>query len=180
MCVYKYQVRIEDGHYFCCCGLSWYVSCRSILVLLCIEFITLVRMVLSDYIKLRILSLHWQGFKISKIADILVLEDATVVTKPSIRLFLKRFTERGTIARKPGSGLTLKLSPTILQIIESTMQEDDETTATQLQAKLAAHGCYVSLTTILRNPTWMGLSWFNLLSTHKKGKQTKTIRVGSR
>ena len=71
-------------------------------------------MVLSDYIKLRILSLHWQGFKISKIVDILVLEDATVVSRQSIQLFLKRFTERGTIARKPGSGLTLKLSPIIL------------------------------------------------------------------
>ena len=55
-------------------------------------------MVLSDYTKLRILSLHWQGWKISKIADILTLEDATVVSKQSIRLFLKRFTERGTIA----------------------------------------------------------------------------------
>ena len=74
-------------------------------------------MVLSDYIKLRILSLHWQGFKISKIADILVLEDATLISKQSIQIFLKRFRERGTIARKPGSGLTLKLSPTILQVI---------------------------------------------------------------
>ena len=36
------------------------------------------------------------------------------------------------------------------------MQEDDETTATQLQAKLAARGCYVSLTTILRNRRQLG------------------------
>ena len=100
-------------------------------------------MVLSDYIKLRILSLHWQGFKVSKIGDILVLEDATVISRQSIWIFLKRFKEHSTIARKPGSGLTLKLSPTILQLIESAMREDDETTATQLQAKLAAHGCYV-------------------------------------
>lgn len=89
-------------------------------------------MVLSDYIKLRTLSLHWQGFKISKIVDILVLEDATIVSRQSIWLFLKHFTERGTIARKPGSGLTLKLLPTILQMIEFAMQEDNETTATHL------------------------------------------------
>ena len=29
------------------------------------------------------------------------------------------------------------------------MKDDDETTATQLQAKLADHGMYVTLTTIL-------------------------------
>lgn len=113
-------------------------------------------MVLSDYTKLRILSLHLQGYKISGIADALVLEDETVISKQSIRLFLKRFRERGTIARKPGSGLTLKLSPAILQIIEQAMQEDDETTATQLQAKLASYNVHVSLSTILRNRRQMG------------------------
>ena len=113
-------------------------------------------MVLSDYTKLRILSLHWQGYKISRIADILVLEDSTTVSRQSIRLFLKRFIQRGTIARKPGSGRTLKLSPAIPQIIERAMQEDDETTATQIQANLASHDVYVSLTTILRNRRQMG------------------------
>ena len=139
-------------------------------------------MVLSDYVKLRILSLHWQGFKISKIVDILVLEDATVVSRQSIRLFLKRFTERGTIARKPGSGLTLKLSPMILQIIESTMQEDDETTATQLQAKLAARGCYVSLTTILRNRrqlgwVYRGSAYCQLIRNENKQKRLEWARA---
>lgn len=116
----------------------------------------LFKMVLSDYTKLRILSLHWQGLKVSKIADVLTLEDATIVSKQSIRLFLKRFMERGTIARKPGSGLVLKLSSSVLQIIEDAMQEDDETTATQLQAKLASQGVYVSLSTILRNRRQLG------------------------
>ena len=36
------------------------------------------------------------------------------------------------------------------------MENDDETTATQLQAKLADHGVYVSLTTILRNRRLLG------------------------
>ena len=87
--------------------------------------------------------MNWQGYKILKIADILVLEDATIVSKQSIRLFLKHFKERGTIARKPGSCSSMKLSPAILQIIEDAMQQDDETTATQLQAKLASHNVYV-------------------------------------
>jgi len=55
------------------------------------------------------------------------------------------------IARKPGSGLPAKLSPAVQQIIEDAMREDDETTATQLQAKLASHEIYVSLATILRS-----------------------------
>ena len=113
-------------------------------------------MVLSDYTKLRILSMHWKGYKISKIADHLVLEDETIVSRQSIRLFLKRFRERGTIARKTGSGVTLKLSPSVLGLIEAAMREDDETTATQLQARLAAHSVYVSLTTILRNRRQLG------------------------
>ena len=36
------------------------------------------------------------------------------------------------------------------------MEEDDETTATQLQAKLADFGVYVSLATILRNRHLLG------------------------
>jgi len=40
--------------------------------------------------------------------------------------------------------MTLKLTPTI---IEHCMQEDDETTATQLQARLAEHNVHISLTT---------------------------------
>ena len=91
-----------------------------------------------------------------QIVDSLVLADEIIVSRQSIHLFIKRFKEHGTIARKTGSGLTLKLSPAILRIIESAMQEDDETTATQLQTKLAIHGVYVSLTTILCNRCQLG------------------------
>jgi len=108
-------------------------------------------MVLSDYIKLRILSLYWKGYTISAIKDVLVLEDQTIVSRQSIRLFLKHYSERGYIGRKPGSGMTLKLSPAILELIEYCMRQDDETTATQLQARLAGHNVHVSVTTILRN-----------------------------
>ena len=113
-------------------------------------------MVLSDYTKIRILSMHWKSYKVSEMVDYLVLEDEIIVSKQSVRLFLKRFKERSTTARKAGSRPTLKLSPTILQMIESTMREDDETTATQLKAKLAAEGVYVSLTMILHNRRQLG------------------------
>ena len=98
------------------------------------------------------------------IADILVLEDEIIISKQSIQLFLKWFKERRTIARKSGSGLSVKLSPTILQIIESAMQNNDETSATQLQGLLASDNIYVSLSTILHNRHQLG--WLGLLSAY--------------
>ena len=111
---------------------------------------------MSDYAKLRVLSLHWQGLKVSAIAEYLVLEDGIKLSKQGIRRFLKRFADRGTIARKPGSGCPPKMSPEVRQIIDSAMREDDETTATQLQARLTTHGVYVSLATIVRNRCQLG------------------------
>ena len=89
-------------------------------------------MVISDYGKLRILSLHQQGYKISEIVEFLALEDEISVSRHAVRIFIKRYKDRGTIARKEGSGSSFKLSPVVQQIIECAMQDDDETTATQL------------------------------------------------
>ena len=108
-------------------------------------------MVISDYGKLRILSMYGQGYRISQIVEFLALEDGISISRHSIHIFLKRYKDRGTIARKEGSGCPFKLSPAIQQIIEQAMQEDDETTATQLQSRLANHHIYVSLATILRS-----------------------------
>ena len=116
-------------------------------------------MVLSDYAKQRILSLFWQGHRVSVIVDHLMLEDEISTTKQSVRLFLKRFEKYGTIARKPGSGLPLSISPAIQELVDDTMEEDDETTATQLQAKLASYNVYVSLSTILRNRLRLGWTY---------------------
>ena len=66
---------------------------------------------------------------------------------------------------------------TILQMIESAMREDDETFATQLQAKLAAECIYVSLTTILHNHR-LDLSKLSILLTDKKSKQAKMTEIG--
>ena len=88
--------------------------------------------------------------------ECLFLEDEIQVSKQGVRQFLKRYKENGTIARKPGSGVVSRLSPAIQRIIEQAMEEDDETTATQLQAKLASFGVYVSLATILRNRRLLG------------------------
>ena len=113
-------------------------------------------MVFSDYAKQRILTMHWKGFKISAIVEYLVLEDGIRVSKQGCRQFLKRYHHYKTIARKPGSGVPPRLSPAVRQLIEDAMREDDETTATQLQAMLAGHQVYVSLATIVRNRQDLG------------------------
>ena len=113
-------------------------------------------MVLSDYAKQRILSLHWRGLKVSSIVEYLVLEDGIRVSKQGVRQFLKRYQHYRTIARKPGSGIPPKLSPAVQQLIERAMREDDETTATQIQAILARYHIYVSLATIVRNRRELG------------------------
>ena len=113
-------------------------------------------MVLSDYTKQQILSLHWQGCKVSQIVERLVLEEAITVSKQGVRKFLKHFPDRRTIARKPGSGYVSKICPQIMQIIERAMRQDDETTTTQLQMKLAENGLYISLAMIVRARQTLG------------------------
>ena len=46
--------------------------------------------------------------------------------------------------------LATPLPPTILQIIEDVIQQDDETKVSHLQAKLASHNVYMSLSTIYK------------------------------
>lgn len=116
-------------------------------------------MVYGNYTKQRILSLHWQGYKVSKIVDYLVLEDGIRSSKQGVRQFLKRYMQTGSISRKPGSGLPPKLSPAVQQIIEDAMRADDETTATQIQAMLASRNIYVSLATIVRNRSELGWTY---------------------
>jgi len=99
-----------------------------------------------------------------------------MVSKQSICLFLKRYSEHGTIGRKPGSSTTLKLSSAILQIIEQAMQNDDEKTATQLQVRLAAYNVHVLLSTILckrHQLGWVycGSAYCQLTPTINKQKQ---------
>ena len=116
-------------------------------------------MVFSEYIKLRILSLHWKSFSVSAIVENLVLEDGIIISKQGVRQFLKQFKKYKTIAQNPGSGFPSKLSPVVEQIINAAMQNDDETTATQLQSILASHNIYVSLTTIVRCRIQLGWTY---------------------
>lgn len=138
-------------------------------------------MVYSDYTKQRILSLRWRGFGVAEIVEYLMLEDCIQSTRQGVRQFLKRYELTKTIARKPGSGLPPKLSPELQKLIEDTMKNDDETTATQLQALLAAKNIYVSLATIVRNRvqlgwTYRGSAYCQLIRQQNKDKRLAWAR----
>ena len=138
-------------------------------------------MVYSDYTKQRILSLRWRGFRISDIAGYLALEDGIQTTKQGIRQFLKRYELSKSIERKPGSGLPPKLTPSLQKVIEDAMRNDDETTATKLQAMFASKGIYVSLATIVRNRvelgwTYRGSAYCQLIRQQNKEKRLAWAR----
>ena len=88
--------------------------------------------IISDYAKRWVLSLHCSGYKVSHTAETLVLEDGIIISKQGIRKFLLRYSEQGAVARKDGSCFPPKLLPEIKQLIDAKMHADDETTATQL------------------------------------------------
>lgn len=139
-------------------------------------------MVYSDYTKQRVLSMFWRGYKISEIVGYLVLEDGIHSTRQGVRQFLKRYQLSKTISRKPGSGLPPKLSPAFQQLIEHAMRQDDETTATQLQAMLASKNVYVSLATIVRNRvelgwTYRGSAYCQLIRQQNKCKRLDWART---
>ena len=157
-------------------------SCLSKCVLHDRRFTSAEKMVFSDYAKQRILSLYWKGLKISAIVEYLVLEDGIRVSKQGTRLFLKRYSHYQTIARKPGSGLPPRLSPAVQQLIEAAMRQDDETTATQLQAILAHYQVYVSLATIVRNRrelgwVYRGSAYCQLIRNANKEKRSDFART---
>ena len=61
----------------------------------------LTTMVLSDYSKLRILSLHWKGYTVSNVVGCLVLEDGIKASKQGVRQFLKRYHNESTEVHNP-------------------------------------------------------------------------------
>ena len=113
-------------------------------------------MVFSLYTKRRILFFHSQGLLSTAIQKELQKEDigASVV---GIWKFIQRYEQFGSIERRPGSGRTSIVSPGVEATIEGQMENDDETTASQLQTLLLTRkGCSLSLSTIKRSRSRMG------------------------
>ena len=112
-------------------------------------------MVFSDYTKQRILFFHNEGLLSTSIKERLQNEgiEASVV---GIWKFIQRYKKYGTSKRLSGSGRKTIVTPGVEATIESQMEEDDETTASQLQKVLSSKGSLLSLSTIQRSRSRMG------------------------
>ena len=107
-------------------------------------------MVYSSYTKLRILHYSSKGFKPYTISRLLLKEEGIEVSRFGVSKFLEVYQATFTISRQPGSGRPSKITAEVKELVEAKMQEDDETTATQLHCMLVEHGIEISLKTILR------------------------------
>ena len=116
-----------------------------------------------------------KGMKSTTIVKILKEEKIKVTTSGVCRL-LQKYRETGSIARLPGSGRPTKITPEVLQIVETQMQLDDETTAVQLQKILADSGHPLSLKTILSSRhklgwTFRGSAYCQIIREENKAKR---------
>ena len=102
-------------------------------------------MVFSEYIKLRIVYHHNNGLKLYTIAKLLLEEEGIAVWK-----FLKMYKETGSTGRRAGSGRISKVTRRVKDLVNQQMEDDDETTATQLHRMLIENGIDISLRTVLR------------------------------
>ena len=114
------------------------------------------QMVYSTYTKLRIVHYHSRGIKPYSIARLLREDDGIVVSRFGVAKFLKVYQSTGSIEKCPGSGRLSSVTWRTKEVVEHQMQEDDETTATQLHQMLFEQDIVISLRTVLRCRTSLG------------------------
>ena len=113
-------------------------------------------MAYSEYTKKRILHFY-RECQLQPSAIVKALEDEGIkVSRSGVWRFLKRYGEMGSIERKRGSGRPSVLTDDIKAIIEETMNNDDETTVSQLVTLLQERGHTLSMRTVLRCRTQLG------------------------
>ena len=86
--------------------------------------------------------------------------------------FKRHYDKHGSIEPLRSSGRPTKLTDEVLQVIETAMQDDDETTAREISVQLQQH-----------NPeraevTWLDFPRIRLLSTYTCSEQREAIGVG--
>ena len=79
-------------------------------------------MVFTEYEKRCMVLLHNKGHKAPTIAKLLV-EDGVTASRRGVHKFLKRYEERRTTARRPGSGRPSKISDEIRSLVEAKMRD---------------------------------------------------------
>ena len=133
-----------------------YIATLSMLPVVHSLYLSVLQMVFSEYIKLRILYHCNKGFKPYTIVKLLLEEEGITVSRFGVAKFLKVYHDTGTTARRPGSGRLSKVTQHVKELVEQQMEKDGETTAYQLLSMLTDNGIEVSLRTILRCRTSLG------------------------
>ena len=137
-------------------------------------------MVYTTYKQQRILYYASKGLSSYRIVRVL-LEEGLTTSKTGVLKFLRKYHTTGSIRRRPGSGRPTKVTPEILRIVEEQMEDDDETTAVQLQSILVQRGHPLALSTILRSRkelgwTFRGSAYCQLIRAENKAKRLDWAR----
>ena len=102
------------------------------------------------------------------------------VCRQTIWRLLKHYHTHHTILPLPRSGRPTKLTREVLEVIDRTMEIDDET-AKEIQIKLQGMGKVLSKRTILtgrKHLARLDISWNSLLPAYTRCQQTKTSGLG--
>ena len=112
---------------------------------------------LTEHMKVRIVSLKSTipGVSFQKLEQILAAEGMET-TKETIRRFWHRYNSTGQLANLRSSGRKRKEAQHILEMVDSVMEENDETTISQLKHSLKSRGIDLSESTILRFRSKLG------------------------
>ena len=103
----------------------------------------------------RVVVLHRHSFKLKDI-QLQLKEEDIFVSKRSLCLLLKKYKLHGTILDMPRPVQPGKLSLEHLKIIDSALEQDDETSAVELHGLLHEAGIRVSISTIQRAKRKLG------------------------
>ena len=121
---------------------------------------------------MRIITLYSAGNRAPKI-QMLLKEEDIVVSSVSVWKFIVCFERSGSLARKEGNRRPMKLTPQVMVLAEEQMNNDDETTASQLQKILNEAGIDISLWMILHcckslGWTFRGIAYRQLIRAANK------------
>ena len=134
---------------------------------------------LSTYVRLRILTFHFEGNQAPTICNLL-REEGVNVSRVGVWKFLCHYKKMGCVNRKEGSGRPTKITYAVMAMVEGKMKENDETTAYQLHKILNENrnpNIYMD-DFALSKDSWVDVSWQCLLPVDKNSKQGEKIRMG--
>ncbi len=98
---------------------------------------------------------HGIGYQPRKISELLKTRGYNV-SRFQIMCFYAKYLKSGDLGRKPGTGPSRKLSSAHFALVQSKMEENDETTVTKIHKELSEIGMDISVRTVARARQFLG------------------------